>query len=269
MTLLQRALSLLGRYRGFMAAMNYRDARELRDLEKAAADNVTPGEQWVFDQAVTDAFDDMLKRSIPQYDVMRATVTELAAGFIRPGCLVLDLGCSRGEALSGLLPFGNTSIFRGLEISPPMLNASRERFKGSPNVRILEHDLRKGLPPFGAPICAVLSILTLQFVPVEYRQRLVRQVFDALAPGGAFFLVEKVLGADASMEELFVSTYLGRKATNGYSQEQIERKRLSLEGVLVPMTARGNEDLLRGAGFEQVDCFWRWCNFAGWIGIKG
>ena len=55
---------------------------------------------------------------------------------------------------------------------------------------------------------------------------------------------------------------------NGYSAEEIERKRLSLEGVLVPVTARMNEDLLRSAGFDQVDCFWRWANFAGWLAIR-
>jgi tRNA (cmo5U34)-methyltransferase len=55
---------------------------------------------------------------------------------------------------------------------------------------------------------------------------------------------------------------------NGYSQDEIERKRLSLEGALVPLTARFNEELLRGAGFDQVDCFWRWSNFAGWLAIR-
>jgi len=53
-----------------------------------------------------------------------------------------------------------------------------------------------------------------------------------------------------------------------YTTEQIERKRLALEGVLVPVTARWNEDLLRDAGFRQVECFWRWLNFAGWVGVR-
>ena len=42
----------------------------------------------------------------------------------------------------------------------------------------------------------------------------------------------------------------------------------SLEGVLVPVTASWNEELLAKAGFKQIDCFWRWMNFAGWIAIK-
>ena len=53
-----------------------------------------------------------------------------------------------------------------------------------------------------------------------------------------------------------------------YTQEEIDRKRLSLEGVLVPVTAAWNEDMLRREGFRNVDCFWRWMNFAAWVAVK-
>ena len=58
------------------------------------------GERWEFDTSVTTVFDDMLKRSIPQYEVMRHAVTELALRYVKPGTDVLDLGCSLGEALA-------------------------------------------------------------------------------------------------------------------------------------------------------------------------
>lgn len=65
-----------------------------------------------------------------------------------------------------------------------------------------------------------------------------------------------------------VDRYYALKSANGYSRDEIERKRYSLEGVLVPVTARWNEELLTGAGFRQVDCFWRWMNFAAWVAVK-
>ncbi len=62
--------------------------------------------------------------------------------------------------------------------------------------------------------------------------------------------------------------YYNLKHQNGYSIYEIERKKLSLEGVLVPVTANWNEEMLRLSGFTEVDCFWRWMNFSGWIAVK-
>jgi tRNA (cmo5U34)-methyltransferase len=86
-------------------------------------------------------------------------------------------------------------------------------------------------------------------------------------PGGCVLLVEKVLGATDVVDARLVTQYQEHKAAHGYTREQIERKRMSLEGVLVPITARWNEDMLRAAGFEHVDCVWRWGQFAAWIAI--
>lgn len=233
-------------------------------------DTTTPGQHWEFDADVTAAFDDMLQRSIPQYEVMRRTVFELACAFVKDKGTIVDLGCSRGEALAPFVAkYGAYNQFVGVEVSEPMLEAARERFKGYIScglVDIRALDLRTAYPPVQA--CVTLCVLTLQFTPLEHRQRILRTIYKHTQPGGALILVEKVLGATADLDALMVDRYYTLKAENGYSQEQIERKRLSLEGVLVPVTAAWNEELLKGAGFTHVDCFWRWMNFAGWIAVK-
>ena len=233
-------------------------------------DEVMPRGAWQFDQEVTDVFDDMLQRSIPQYNAMRVVTFEVGQRFVQPGTAIIDMGCSRGEALIPFVStFGAANEYIGLEISEPMIAAASARFAGHPHgnrVSIQSADLRHGFP--GVTASLVLSVLTLQFTPIEYRQRIIRRVFDSLMPGGAFVLVEKVLGATAEIDEAFVDLFLRIKAENGYSQSQIDRKRHSLEGVLVPVTARWNEELLREEGFASVDCFWRHLNFAGWVAIK-
>lgn len=239
-------------------------------------DNTIPGSKWEFDTSVTDAFDDMLSRSIPQYEVMRKAVFDLACKFRVKDTDIVDLGCSRGEAIAPLLDkFGVGNRFVGVEISQPMLEACRQRFAGYINkpgfadkaiVEIKDLDLRTNYPPVYSSV--TLSILTLQFTPIEYRQRILKNIYSHLIDKGALILVEKVLGSDADIDEAMVETYYQLKSANGYSQEQIERKRLSLEGVLVPVTAKWNEELLKIAGFTHIDCFWRWMNFAGWVAIK-
>jgi tRNA (cmo5U34)-methyltransferase len=236
-------------------------------MSETQRDEVLPEGAWQFDGAVTDVFDDMLARSIPQYDVMRETVTAIACQFLRPRGSVLDLGCSRGGALAQLVERVPHARAVGVDVSEPMLAAARDRF--GDRVRIRHCDLRTEFPADLAPYDVVSCVLTLQFTPIEYRQEIVGRIYDSLAPGGALVIVEKVLGASRNLDRTFVDVYYDGKRANGYSDEQIERKRLSLEGVLVPVTAHWNEELFRAAGFREVDCFWRWANFAGWVAVKG
>ena len=233
-------------------------------------DTIIPEAAWAFDADVTAVFDDMLARSIPQYEVMRQAVFDIACYYRQLNTAIVDLGCSRGEAIAALIDkYGPANRFIGVEVSEPMLVAARERFQGLINCSVVDIqnlDLRTDYPPDHASV--TLSVLTLQFTPIEYRQKIVRNVFKHTVSGGCFILVEKVLGETAELNDVMVDLYYDLKGENGYSPEQIERKRLSLEGVLVPVSARWNTELLRGAGFMQVDCFWRWMNFAAWVAVK-
>jgi tRNA (cmo5U34)-methyltransferase len=240
-------------------------------MQAEVTDNIQPGSRWVFDDEVANCFDNMLARSIPQYQVMREAAFELGKQFVQSGTSIVDLGCSRGEALAPYIrEFGVNNRYIGVEVSGPMAQAARDRFDvhiRNGIVDIREIDLNVDYPK--AKSSLTLSILTAQFIPIEYRQRVIRSVYCNTVEGGVFLIVEKVLGSTAGIDEQMVARYYDMKKKNGYSLADIDRKRHSLEGVLVPVTAHWNEELLRSAGFSEVDCFWRWMNFAGWIAIKG
>jgi tRNA (cmo5U34)-methyltransferase len=236
-------------------------------------DEVMPAGRWEFGEDVTEAFDDMLGRSVPQYEVMRAAAVDLVRRHHVDGEDVVDLGASRGDMIARMMSDPSLRkrcrTFHAVEVSPPMLAAMRSRFMGeelSGEVRVEDFDVRAGYPPVRAG--TTLSILTLQFTPIEHRLRILRDVYESTVPGGALVLVEKVIGASARIDATMIDAYYAMKRANGYSEEQIERKRLALEGVLVPVTAAWNEDMLRRSGFAEVDCFWRWMNFAGWLAVK-
>tara|TARA_R110002020_G_scaffold177968_3_gene370719 strand:- start:2247 stop:2993 length:747 start_codon:yes stop_codon:yes gene_type:complete len=237
-------------------------------------------DRWAFDDKVTDVFEDMLDRSIPQHKVMRETVVSLITNYIslfETGD-IYDIGCSRGEMISLLdknLP-GNKYSFTGLEISQPMYDASAARFQKNENVDIINWDLKMGLPSKGSGIqsfprenvIAITSVLTLMFVPMEYRQKLLSHIYDKLEKQGMFILVEKVLGSENELNQVMSDSYYQMKRNNGYTEEDITRKKLSLEGVLVPVTTSTNIEMLQTAGFKKIDCFWRWMNFSGFVAIK-
>jgi tRNA (cmo5U34)-methyltransferase len=219
---------------------------------------------------VTRVFDDMLRRSIPQYEAMRSVVFEVGRRFVRPGTAVVDLGCSRGEALAPFVDeVGAAARYVGVEVSAPMLAACRRRFAREIDdglVDVLELDLRHGYPEVAASL--TLCVLTLQFTPLADRPRILRAAQEHTVPGGAVLLVEKVLAGTARVDRAMTDAHHDHKRANGYGEEEIERKRLSLEGVLVPVSAAANEELLRGAGFDAVECVWRCLNFAAWVAVK-
>lgn len=225
---------------------------------------------WSFDADVVDCYDDMLERSIPQYAAMRDAVTTLASQFAQPQTAIIDLGCSQGGALAPLITrLGTQHTYIGVDNSAPMVASAQQRFApmiAEGVVDIREIDLRTTYPAECASVTT--AVLLYQFIPIEYRQQIARRMFAHTLPGGICIIVEKVLGATAAIDDTMVAAYYALKSGNGYSQEQITTKRHALEGVLVPLTARWNEDLLHTAGFTQVDCFWRWMNFAGWVAYR-
>ncbi len=244
----------------------------MTDGMTAPVDHVLAGARWEFDADVAGVFDDMLRRSIPDYETMRRLTFELGERFVRPRTTVVDLGASRGEALVPFVDrYGAQNRWVAVEVSEPMRAALSQRFAGLIGASVVEvrgDDLRYGYPPV-SNVSLTLCVLTAMFVPIEYRQRLLRDAYASLAPGGALLIVEKVLGDGVLLDELYVERYLAMKRAHGYSQEEVDRKRYALEGVLVPVTAEWNEQLLRRAGFAHVDCYWRWLNFAGWVAVRG
>jgi tRNA (cmo5U34)-methyltransferase len=229
-----------------------------------------PAGRWEFDDSVTRVFSDMLMRSIPQYEVMRRAVFDIGMRYAQPGTVIVDLGCSRGDALAPFVDsLGSRNKYIGVEVAQPMLGAAHDRFRqqiAAGLVAIRSLDLREDYPAADASV--TLCVLTLQFIPLEHRQRVLHDAYANTQRGGAFVLVEKILGSTSSLNAMMVDLYSLRKREAGYSEEEVQRKKLALEGVLMPVTAQWNTQLLRDAGFREVDCFWRWMNFAGWVGIK-
>lgn len=232
-------------------------------------DHVLPEGRWEFNDEVASVFDNMLRRSIPQHDEMRRVVDVIARSFLEQwdDGTIIDLGCSRGEALAPLVDtFGDDFDYLGIEVAEPMLEAARRRFENDGTVDIRSMDLRTDYPEVEARV--TLAVLTLQFIPIEYRQMVLKRIHDHTASGGCFILVEKVLGSTAFLNDAMVRVYTDMKRRNGYSQEEIDRKRFSLEGVLVPVTESWNREMLHAAGFQQVECVWRWMNFAAWVAVR-
>ena len=189
---------------------------------------------------------------------------------VKSGYSILDIGCSDGLMIDYLIKnLDGMGYYTGIDVSEPMLNKAKSRLDNyikDHRVSLHNVDLRYSFP--NSLYSAITSILSIQFTPIEYRHKILSNIYKNLVSGGCFIMVEKVLGNSTDINNIMVKSYYSKKAENGYTKEDIERKRLSLEGVLVPITSDWNIELLKNTGFKEVDVFWRWMNFVGYIAIK-
>ncbi len=172
-------------------------------------DNVKPKLRWEFDEDVAKCFPNMLKRSIPAYENMRSLVFSVGKNYVKRNTHIADIGCSDGQAIEPFIKhFGLNNYYDLFDVSEPMLEKCKERFREWQRTQIVDiknYDIKNGIPAYTNSL--VLSILTLQFTPIEYRHKIVQSVYDSLMPGCAFILVEKVLGNTSAIDDILVKEY--------------------------------------------------------------
>ena len=231
--------------------------------------STAPG-KFEFNEPVARVFDDMLERSVPFYKECQRMVIDLALHFAQKDSAVYDLGCSTGTLLRHLartIPEKQKIRFVGLDNSDAMLKKARGKLKGHlKRCDLVEADLEGDFELADASV--VIMNYTLQFLPPRRRAAMLKKIYQGLRPGGSLILIEKVRGESDGLNDLFIEEYHAYKHRQGYSKLEIAKKREALEKVLIPLKPGKNRDLLETAGFRQVDIFFKWFNFAGFLAIK-
>ena len=198
-----------------------------------------------FNEEVAGVFDDMLVRSVPCYPEQQSLIQEIATRFHVPGTKIYDLGCSTGTTLMNIGRSLDDSVdLVGYDNSKPMLDRARRKVAASGlanRVDLRYADLNADAADLDLEGAGVITLCwTLQFVRPLGRDRLIRKIYDSLGQGGVLICCEKILTNDSDMNRFFVDFYYDFKRRNGYSEDEILRKREALENVLVPYRAEEN-----------------------------
>lgn len=218
---------------------------------------------WVFDADVASRFRDMLDRSVPLYLEAQTLMAKLSEEVLYPGDTVLDLGVSTAETFMMLRQLTQKPLyFVGVDPSEAMVEKARQNF---PEAKYHIMGGRDYLHEATRIFKVVYLSLTLQFIPVEHRQSLLRRIKALLdREGGRLFLFEKCLGRDAYEEAFYTKLYYDFKMGNGYTWQSVVDKRKALENVLVPLSSEVNEEMLHREGF-RVTPLLRWASFNLWM----
>jgi len=239
-------------------------------VDKVFSDPLERVSDFKFNEAVAGVFDDMVSRSVPFYGEIQRMLAELSASFATEGSNIYDLGCSTGTTLALLqqaLPV-KANLY-GLDYSEEMLQKGREKLTAlnlADKITLMQGDLDAGIEIDNASV--VLLVLTLMFVRPLHREKLMRTIHAGMNEDGCLLVVEKVLGDGSLFNRLFIERYYAFKRRMGYSELEISQKREALENILVPYRLQENRNLLLGAGFREVEVFFKWYNFAGFVAVK-
>lgn len=226
-----------------------------------------------FNAAVAQAFDDMLERSVPFYLEQQRMIRTMSQSFWIPGTRVYDLGCSTGTTLEGLAnQLDSAAMLTGYDNSEPMIEKARTRLAAAglgDRVTVAFGDLNGDLASLALENASLVTMCwTLQFIRPLRRDDLIRWIYNGLVDGGALILTEKILTNSSHVNRFFIDYYYDLKRRNGYSETEIARKREALENVLIPYRLEENLELFRRNGFEVVETFFQWFNFAGIVCVK-
>ena len=110
--------------------------------------------------------------------------------------------------------------------------------------------------------------LTLQFIPLEDRDAVLKKIANGLTDDGLLLLYEKVTFEDADEQLLLNRLYFDFKLANGYSKLEIAQKREALENVLIPDTIPELKRRTKRSGFRKTEVISQYLNFVGLIAVK-
>lgn len=229
---------------------------------------------FVFDEKVASVFPDMIRRSVPGYELVVPMTGLLVARQVLANPeqrLIYDLGCSLGATTLAILhaldALGQQDLdleIRAVDSSAAMLEQARASIT-DPRVTFIEADIRQLQL---APAAAVTLNWVLQFLPSGERADTLKKIHECLQPGGLFVLSEKIRSDDPALEAFNTAAHLDFKRANGYSELEISQKRTALEQVMVPETIDDHLQRLRMTGFKDGRVWFQCLNWASFVASR-
>lgn len=223
-----------------------------------------------FDETVTEVFHDMIQRSVPGYGTILPFIGLIAAEYARENTTLYDLGCSLGAATLSMrhqVMASGCSII-AVDNSEAMVSRCRENIakdSGTIPVSVFCKNLQQ--TEISNASVVVLN-LVMQFIGVEERPGVLKNICEGLNPGGLLILSEKLHFDDSGENRIQTGLHHAFKRLQGYSDMEISQKRTALENVLVSEPLETHLDRLREAGFSQAFVWFQCLNFSSIIAIK-
>ena len=212
---------------------------------------------WTFETTeIASTFDDHVREQLPWYDMVTDAVCYIVRNYLTDDNTVVDVGASTGNLINKLMPLllERKAYAVALEKSPTMVDVLKKRFENHHNVSILQEDVRSS----GTEQAQVFVVfLTMMFIPVHERQRVIDRLRANLLKGGVLVVVDKVCDHGGYFATVLKRLGMHWKIQQGAELGEVTTKEMSLAGVQIPF-----DPSMLGSDAKQ---FFRMGEFAGWV----
>ena len=209
------------------------------------------------------------------FGIMRSCIRHFLSG--KKDIRVLDLGCGDGIVTSNVLDVDNSISATLVDASAEMLEKAKERFKGIRNIDYVKATFQEivenALPEKGYDV--VVSSMAIHHLNMDEKQNFFAAISRHMRSGGHFINIDVVLPPSGPLDEWYMKLW----------EEWMDEKRAELKafdepsGDVIVRYKKGREnqpdtieyqlDVLRSAGFTDVDCYYKYGIFVVYGGTKG
>jgi len=202
-------------------------------------------------------------RFVPGFADLHRMTTILLAEHVAPDAQVLVLGAGGGLELKALAEAEPRWTFVGIDPAAEMMKQA-ERTLGALNARIqLQQGYIDDAPagPFDAATC----LLTLHFLDVDERRRTAREIHRRLRPGAPFVAAHSSFPQADAERARWLSRYAAYAVASGADPTQANNARAAVDASLNLLTPEQDAQILREAGFHDVELFYAAFTWRGWV----
>lgn len=212
-------------------------------------------------------YDDAIRRRIPLYREIQTLMASLLPFPKKEYLRVLDLGCGTGETSISLLKEYPLARVTGIDSSTDMLEVARKKVKHTTwRVDFLCQDIRAFR--LDGEFDVIVSGFSLHFLTPDEKEEILRKCLALLKDGGMFIDSEAVLSPSEKVYNIYMDKWKDFMRSNGFSDEEIGSHILKFLRDVKPMTVDNQLGLMSKAGFRDVECYFKYLNWAVFGGYK-